>query len=66
MSIFFRLSEVRSSDKLSDCGVVVVVAKEYTAEPAQIRQVKDAVQRLNPRATATEAALPPIQDPPMI
>jgi predicted GTPase len=43
---------------------VVVVAKEDTAEPAHIQQVKDAVQRLNPRATVVDAASPlQVSDP---
>lgn len=37
---------------------VVVVAKEDTADPAHIRQVKAAVRRYNPRATVLDAASP--------
>ena len=46
---------------------VVVVAKEDTAEPARIQQVRDAVQRMNPRATVIDAASPPqVSDPALI
>jgi predicted GTPase len=37
---------------------VVVVAKEDTADPGHVRQVKDTVQRYNPRATVIDAASP--------
>lgn len=46
---------------------VVVVAKEDTAEPAHIQQVKEAVQRLNARATVVDAASPlQVSDPQLI
>jgi predicted GTPase len=37
----------------------VVIAKEDTADPAHIQQVKDAVRRYNPRAAVIDAASPP-------
>jgi predicted GTPase len=46
---------------------VVVVAKEDTAEFAHIQQVKNAVQRMNPRAIVIDAASPPqVSDPALI
>lgn len=46
---------------------VVVVAKEDTAEPAHIQQVKEAVQRINPRAAVIDAISPPhVSDPTLI
>jgi predicted GTPase len=37
---------------------VVVVAKEDTADPTHIQQVKDSIRRYNPRATVIDAASP--------
>ncbi|WP_218673757.1 GTPase, partial [Candidatus Entotheonella palauensis] len=46
---------------------VVVVPKEDTAEPSHIQQVKDTVQRMNPRAMVIDAASPPrVGDPALI
>jgi predicted GTPase len=46
---------------------VVIVAKEDTAEPAHIQQVKEAVQRMNPRAAVIDAASSPrVSDPSLI
>ncbi|HEY7490617.1 MAG TPA: cyclic 2,3-diphosphoglycerate synthase [Candidatus Tectomicrobia bacterium] len=46
---------------------VVVIAKEDTADPAHIQQVKDAVRRYNPRAAVIDAASPPqVSDPQLI
>jgi predicted GTPase len=46
---------------------VVIVAKEDTAEPAHIQQVKETVQRMNPRAAIVDAASPPrVSDPSLI
>lgn len=46
---------------------VVVVAKEDSAEATHIQQVKDAVQRMNPRAPIIDAASPPqVSDPALI
>jgi predicted GTPase len=46
---------------------VVIVVKEDTAEPAHIQQVKETVQRMNPRAAVIDAASPPrVSDPSLI
>lgn len=46
---------------------IVIVTKEDTAEAVHIRQVKDAVQRLNPRAVVVDAASPPhVSEPGLI
>ncbi len=46
---------------------VVVVAKEDTAEPAHIQQVKNAVRRMNSRALVIDATSPPqVSDPALI